>query len=189
MKTLINESVFESFPVLESERLIYRAYKKEDAEGLLNIRSHKDVAKYMDTAIPKCIEDTEKRIEGCIHTFNEHKGITWAITEKSNNQFIGDFGIWRMDKQNARGELGYILHPNFWKKGYMSEAMNTLIRFGFKELKLHSLEANVNINNENSKALLLKFGFKLEAVFRENFYYDGQFLDSEIYCLLESDID
>ncbi|MFT5846074.1 MAG: ribosomal-protein-alanine N-acetyltransferase [Psychroserpens sp.] len=52
----------------------------------------------------------------------------------------------------------------------MTETLNTLIRFGFDDLNLHSYEANVNIKNDNSKALLLKFGFKLEAYFRENFY-------------------
>lgn len=45
----------------------------------------------------------------------------------------------------------------------MSEAFNTLIRFGFNDMNLHRSEANVNTENENSKALLLKFGFKLEA--------------------------
>ena len=142
----------------------------------------------MDTEIPKQIEDTQKRIEGYHNAFNNNEGITWAITEKKSNLHIGDFGIWRIDKQNSRGEIGYILHPDFWGKGYMTETLNTLIRFGFNDLNLHSYSANVNTENENSKALLLKFGFKLEANFRENFYYDGQFLDSEIYCLIKSDL-
>lgn len=189
MESQINEHVFDAFPELESERLLYRAYNKEDAEVLFKMRSHKAVSKYMDTVIPKTSEDTLKRIEGYHKAFEESKGITWAIIEKQSNNHIGDFGIWGIDKKNSRGEIGYILHPDFWGKGYMTEAMNTIIRFGFNTMNLHSYEANVNIENENSKALLLKFGFKLEAYFRESFYYDGQFLDSEIYCLLKSDID
>nr|WP_321226927.1 GNAT family protein [uncultured Psychroserpens sp.] len=188
METQVNEQVFDAFPELESNRLIFRAYKKEDAQALLNMRSHNAVFKYMDTAIPKRVEDTEKRIEGYNNAFYERKGITWTIIEKSSKKPIGDFGIWRIDRQNSRGEIGYILHPDFWGKGYMTEAFNTLIHFGFNDLNLHSYEANVNTENENSKALLLKFGFKLEAHFRENFYYDGQFLDSEIYCLIKSDL-
>ncbi|MEM5563870.1 GNAT family protein [Psychroserpens sp. AS72] len=188
MQTQINEHVFDSFPELESERLFFRAYKKDDAQSLLKLRSHRDVSKYMDTTIPKQIEDTEKKILDYQNAFDEKKGITWTIIEKKSNNPIGDFGIWRIDRQNSRGEIGYILHPDFWGKGFMTEAFNTLIRFGFNNLNLHSYEANVNTENENSKALLLKFGFKLEAYFRENFYYDGQFLDSEIYCLIQSDL-
>jgi ribosomal-protein-alanine N-acetyltransferase len=188
METQINDSIFNTFPKLESERLIFRAYQLKDAQALLKIRSLPAVSKYMDTSIPKCVEDTEKRIEGYEKAFKEKTGIIWAIIEKSSAQLIGDFGIWRIDKQNARGEIGYILHPEYWRKGYMSETISTLIPFGFNHLNLHSYAANVNVDNENSKALLLKFGFKLEAYFRENFYYDGQFLDSEIYCLIRSDL-
>jgi ribosomal-protein-alanine N-acetyltransferase len=188
METQINDSIFYTFPELESERLIFRAYQLEDAQALLNLRSDKNVSKYMDTKIPKHIEDTEKRIEGYQNAFNAYNGITWAIIEKTSNRLIGDFGIWRIDRQNSRGEIGYILHPDSWGKGYMTETLNTLIRFGFNDLNLHSYAANVNTENDNSKALLLKFGFKLEAYFRENFYYDGHFLDSEIYCLIKSDL-
>ncbi|MCK8480456.1 GNAT family N-acetyltransferase [Psychroserpens algicola] len=188
MSTQVNELVFETFPELESERLQFRAYNLNDAKTLLDLRSHQAVSKYMDTAIPTCTEDTEKRIKGYHTAFEECQGITWAIIEKNSGKHIGDFGIWRIDKQNSRGEIGYILHPEYWGKGFMTETLNTLIRFGFRKLNLHSYAANVNTENENSKALLLKFGFKLEAYFRENFYYDGRFLDSEIYCLLESDL-
>ena len=187
-ETNINKSVFDVFPELESERLLFKAYTKKDAQTLLNLRSNKAISKYMDTTIPKRIEDTEQRIEGYIKAFKEEKGITWAIIEKENNTIMGDFAIHHIDKQNSRGEIGYILHPNFWGKGYMTEALTTLINFGFKDLNLHSFSANVNLENVNSKTLLLKFGFKLEALFRENFYYNGQFLDSEIYCLLQSDL-
>jgi ribosomal-protein-alanine N-acetyltransferase len=188
METQINERIFQIFPELESERLFFRAYKKDDAQTLLNLRSDKNISKYMDTAIPRDIEDTEKRIEGYQNAFNENNGITWALIEKTSNTLIGDFGIWQIDRQNSRGEIGYILHPNSWGKGYMTETLDTLIRFGFNDLNLHSYAANVNTENDNSKTLLLKFGFKLEASFRENFYYDGQFLDSEIYCLIKSDL-
>ncbi|WP_460217823.1 GNAT family N-acetyltransferase [Psychroserpens sp. MEBiC05023] len=188
MSTQINNRVFETFPELESKRLLYRAYSLKDAEVLLNLRGNKAVSKYMDTTVPTQIEDTEKRIKDYQTAFSEARGITWALIDKNSEKLIGDFGIWHIDHKNSRGEIGYILHPDFWGKGYMFEAMNTLIRFGFNTINIHSYTANVNVNNDNSKALLLKFGFKLEAYFRENFYYDGQFLDSEIYCLLESDL-
>ena len=133
-ETNINKSVFDVFPELESERLLFKAYTKKDAQTLLNLRSNKAISKYMDTTIPKRIEDTEQRIEGYIKAFKEEKGITWAIIEKENNTIIGDFAIHHIDKQNSRGEIGYILHPNFWGKGYMTEALTTLINFGFQPM-------------------------------------------------------
>lgn len=188
MMHLINETVFKKFPELESERLFFKEYRKEDAASLLYIRSHPKVSKYMDSEILKTVEDSEKRIHNMQQVFKEQNGITWAIRDKETNTLIGDFGVWKLDRQNSRGEIGYVLNPNYWGKGYMKESMIILINFAFNMLNLHSLEANVNPKNENSKKALLKFNFKQEAYFRENYYFDGKFLDSEIYSLLESDM-
>jgi len=189
MNLKINDAVFNDFPVLESERLIFRAYQKSDAPMIFSIRSDKRVMEYMDTIIPKTIEGTEKKIEEIQNSFNEQKGITWAIVEKKSNALIGGFGFWRLDKLHNRAEIGYVLNSSFWGFGFMKETMNTLISFGFNELKLHSIEANVNTENEKSKQLLLGVGFKLEAHFRENYYFEGKYLDSHIYSLLQSDLE
>ena len=183
----INETIFKKFPDLESERLFFKEYQKEDAKSLLYIRSHAQVSKYMDSKIPQIIEDSEKKIGDLQQAFNEGKGITWAIRDKATNSLIGDFGICKLDRQNFRGEIGYVLNPDYWGKGYMKESMITLMNFAFNTLKLHSLEANVNPENENSKKALLKLNFRKEGYFRENYFFNGKFLDSEIYSLLKTD--
>jgi len=70
----------------------------------------------------------------------------------------------------------------------MYETINTVVRFGFENIKLHSTEANVNPANEKSKRVLEKIGFKKEAYFRENYLFNNKFLDSIIYSLLEKDL-
>jgi len=102
---------------------------------------------------------------------------------------VGYFGIWRIERDNCRGEIGYSLDPKYWGKGYMAEAFRTIIPFGFQQLHLHSMEGNINPHNESSRRILLKHGFVKEGYFRENFYFDEKFLDSEIYSLLEKDWD
>jgi len=70
----------------------------------------------------------------------------------------------------------------------MYETINRMVRFGFDEMNLHSIEANVNPANKKSKRVLEKIGFKKEAHFRENYLFNGEFLDSIIYSLLEKDL-
>ena len=89
-----------------------------------------------------------------------------------------------MQKEHYRSEIGYALNPLFQGKGIMQEAMQAIIQYGFEIMKLHSVEANVNPANEASMRLLEKNGFVKEAYFRENYYFDGKFLDSVIYSLL-----
>jgi ribosomal-protein-alanine N-acetyltransferase len=68
----------------------------------------------------------------------------------------------------------------------MSETLITLLQFGFGKLNLHSIEANINPNNNKSKKLLLNIGFRKEALFIENYFHNNKYMNSEVYSLLES---
>jgi ribosomal-protein-alanine N-acetyltransferase len=79
-----------------------------------------------------------------------------------------------------------MIAPEFEGKGLMSEALLAALQYGFGEMKLHSVIADINPSNERSRNLLLKFHFQREAYFRENIFYNGAFIDTEIYTLLKS---
>ena len=79
---------------------------------------------------------------------------------------------------------GYALHPDQQGKGLMQEAMTAVLEYGFKIMKLHSIEANVNPNNLSSIKLLVRNNFVREAYYKENYFFDGKFYDSAIYSLL-----
>jgi len=66
----------------------------------------------------------------------------------------------------------------------MKEAMEVVLNYGFNIMELHSIEANINPVNIASTKILEKNNFVLEAHFKENYYYNGNFLDSYVYSLL-----
>jgi len=181
----INEQVFEKFPELQGERIKLREFSESDAEKLYHIRSKPEVMKYMDSHPEPNPTSVKHRIQEMRLAFSLKLGINWAIEEIRSREMIGYFGIWKIDKDNCRGEIGYALNPVFWQKGYMSETFRLAINFGFDKLHLHSFEANVNPKNENSIKLLIRQGFQKEAYFHENFLFDGKFLDSVVFSLLE----
>ena len=188
MNTKINENIFEKFPILESERLIYREFKKNDKHALFSIRSDFRVMNYMDSPKHVSLQDSINMIENILVSFKEKTGINWAIINKSTDEFIGYLGFWRLIKQHCRAEIGYALKPEFWGKGLMKESFDMLIDFGFNNLQIHSIEADVNPKNIKSIHLLEKKGFRKEAHFRENYLFEGNFLDSLIYSLLEEEV-
>ena len=151
------------------------------------LRSDKDAMKYLDRPIAQTIEDAQTLLNKMTEAANNNTGITWAIQLKENPALIGTIGFWRIDKENHRGEIGYMLRPNFFRMGIATEALNAAVNYAFKHLNFHSIEANINTENDASMRLLEKQGFRKEAHFRENYYYDGKFLDSVIYCLISSD--
>jgi ribosomal-protein-alanine N-acetyltransferase len=188
MKIEMNKSVFERFPKLESERLLFRNILLSDSKDLYLIESNEAVLKYMDKHKMESIRDSEKYIRSCRASYKNGNSIEWGIIEKSSNSFIGYFGFWRIIKEHCRAEIGYSLSPNYWGKGYMTESLKKMLAFGFNKLRLHSIEANVNPNNNKSIKLLEMIGFKKEAYFRENFLFDDKFIDTITYSLLERDL-
>lgn len=188
MQHSINDAVFKAFPLLESDRLLLRSLETGDTDDFFMIRSNKAVMEYMDSKPLASASDAVKAIRENQQLFKEKKGITWAIIEKKENTFLGYFSIWRIERMHARAEIGYALKPSYWGKGYMKEAMNTILWFAFKEANIHSIEANLNPLNTTSEHLLTSIGFKKEATFRENFWFNGAFHDSVIYCLLQTDL-
>jgi ribosomal-protein-alanine N-acetyltransferase len=188
MITEIDKSIFNSFPEFESDRLLFRKFLLSDAKDLLLIRSNDDVMRFMDVIRFESIADAVKMIQSVEESYKKETGINWGIVEKHSNNFIGYFGFWRMIPEHCRAEIGYALKPEYWGKGYMYETINRMVKFGFENIKLHSIEANVNPENERSKKVLEKIGFEKEAYFRENYLFNNQFLDSIIYSLLEKDL-
>ena len=184
---MINKNHFNYFPVLESERLIFRQFNIKDADLIYKLRTNQKVMSFMDNYKHTSLKDSKNFIQKNNTIYANKKGIFWLIELKSTHEKIGDFAFWNINHQHKRGEIGYALLPEYWGKGYMTETLKTILKFGFEELNLHSIEANINPKNDNSRQLLNRIGFKKEAYFKENYYFDGKFIDSEIYSLLESD--
>jgi len=176
---------FTEFPVLTTERLILREHALTDAPALFKMRINEDVMRYIHRERPKTIGDIETFITAFNEGFKQGQHLAWVIALKENpDVMIGSIGYWRTNFENHRAEIGYMLHPAYWRQGIVSEALKATIDFGFKEMKLHSIQANVSPVNNASKEILLKHGFVKEAYFREDHYFNGEFLDSEVYGLI-----
>jgi ribosomal-protein-alanine N-acetyltransferase len=176
---------FSPFPEIKTERLFLRKMTKKDAAEILALRSNENVMEHIDRERTKSIKDAEIFIDRITASLESNNGIMWGITLKENpGTIIGNIGYWRLIKEHYRAEVGYMLHPSFWKKGIMKEALKEIIVYGFNNMNLHSIEANINPDNKASAALLESTGFIKEAYFREDFFFNGIFGDTVIYSIL-----
>ncbi|WP_165958199.1 GNAT family N-acetyltransferase [Segetibacter sp. 3557_3] len=178
---------FSPFPELTTHRLHLRGILPGDDERLFLLRTNDEAMRYLDRYSPKDLNDVHAYIQTIEDGIARNTAIVWAIALKEDPRLIGTIAFHQIDKQNARAELGYMLMPEFWNKGLATEALQKIIGVGFNQFGFHSMIANINPGNEASRKLLLKAGFVKEAYFREDFYFNGRFIDSEIYALLQSD--
>lgn len=177
---------FSPFPVIESERLLLKRITNEDVKEVFELRSNPETMKYIPRPLVKNDEEALAHIALLDENINNNTGINWGITIKGNPKLLGIIGFYRMQPENYRSEIGYMLLPEFHGKGIVPEAVKRLIEYGFKDLKLHSIEAVIAPENIASEKVLQKCGFVKEAHFKESEFYNGKFLDKVIYSLLES---
>lgn len=174
-------------PVLVTERLELKWPELSDARELFEMRSNPDFMKFIGRYPVKELSEAKEYIQRIHDGFEEKKGISWKICEQGTDKFIGYIGFWSIDYNHFRTEIGYGLNPNYQQKGYLTEALNALTNYVFNELGIHSIEANADVQNIATIKLLEKCGFEKEAHFKENFFFDGKFLDSAIYSLVKKD--
>lgn len=176
---------FKPFPNLVSERLTFRQLTTKDAKAVLELRSNPETMKYIPRPLLTNIEEALLHINMISDKIEANIDINWAVTEKNSDNCIGIMGFYRTKPENYRTELGYMILPKYHNKGYVSEAVNTLLDFAFNILNFHSIEAIIDPKNIPSEKVLLKNGFVKEAHLVENEFYNGQFIDTVIYSLLK----
>jgi [ribosomal protein S5]-alanine N-acetyltransferase len=172
------------FPTLRTPRLLLRRITAADAPALRELRSDEEVLRFIGREPTATLEEALALLERIEASLVKNEGIMWGLARPDDEaRMIGTCGLWRLDPENHRAEIGYLLHPSCWGKGLMSEALTAACHYGFEQLHLHSIEATVDPRNAASIRALERQGFEREALFRENLLFRGQFLDSAVYTL------
>lgn len=160
----------DTFPVLETERLILRDLTHEDAPAIFRNFSDPDVAKWF---FEKPLTDIDQA-RGFIDLFNEEfkkgKGLTWALVTKDEGACIGTCGYGEIELGD-RSEIGFDLAKDRWGKGLMTEALRPVIEYGFDVLGLSNIEAHSYSANTRAIRLLEKMGFHLDKISEDSHYY------------------
>ena len=107
-----------------------------------------------------------------------------AITLPDTGQLIGNAGIRIKTAGGHEADIGYELDPQHWGRGYASEAVRALVRFGFEELHLHRISAHCLAENVASARVLEKLGMRLEGRLRDSEHFKGRYWDTLHYAML-----
>lgn len=107
-----------------------------------------------------------------------------GIFLRESGRHIGNIKLGPVVERHKRAELGYLIGDRgSWNKGYASEAIREVVRYGIRELDLEKLTAGIYENNIASAKALLKAGFKFEARIPSHVVCNGRRIASELYGL------
>jgi ribosomal-protein-alanine N-acetyltransferase len=141
------ESAFTRFPVLTTERLTLRKLRISDAKTLYPLYSDTEAMKYYGHAHHQRLEDTEALLKRLEERYQAHEGIRWGVTLHGDDTVLGTCSLHHFDLGHRHVETGYDLHPAYWGKGIMKEAMIAVLSYSFHELDMHRIEAIIDIEN------------------------------------------
>ena len=148
----------------------------EDAQEIFALRSSDEINKYLDRPKANTPDDALSFINTIINGIAKNEAIFWVVTPKGEARFLGSICLWRISREEAKAEIGYELLPENHGKGIMQEVIPRVIQFGFEEMTLQIIEAELSPRNLKSVRLLEKNNFKLAEMKEEN-------SDSVVYAL------
>lgn len=178
---------FETFPVLETERLILRELRPDDAEAVMVIRGDYQVTKYNTGEAYEFLWQAQDLIAGIAVEYAQKREIRWGMTLKPRDTVIGLCGFNYWSRRDHRASIGYDLAHAYWGQGIMPEALRAILHFGFQQMGLNRIEADTSLYNTNSQQVLRKLGFQQEGHQREQYYENGSYHDLLLFSLLKNE--
>jgi ribosomal-protein-alanine N-acetyltransferase len=172
---------------LNTKRLLLRPLRESDAPAYFSIRSDPTVMRYGSTLPMASLDVAVARIARGISEMQSGLHLCLGLERVEDSALIGSCSLFNLDEQCRRAEIGYEMHRDAWGNGYMHEALLALLEYGFSDMALNRVEADVHPDNVGSAKSLERLGFKKEGHLKERWIVGDEISDSLIYGLLLSD--
>lgn len=159
--------------VIETERLILKAFHISEAPYFYELNSNPNVLKYTGDVAFKSVSEAEHFIVHYDHyqTFGFGR---WSVIEKSQSQFLGWCGLKRIDTET---DIGFRFFEHEWNKGYATESAKACLEYGFDILKLEKIIARASLQNISSLKVINKLSLRYwktedyDGIPETHFYY------------------
>ncbi|GAA0355176.1 GNAT family N-acetyltransferase [Bacillus horti] len=181
------EKIFANLPALETDRLLLRHMTRKDVHDMFEYTSDPEISLYTTWHAHQSINDTMRFIEHNLSLQEKQQVHEWAIVEKKSRKMIGTCGYVWWKPQHHIAEIAYAIARPLWGKGFMSEAVQAVLKFGFEQMELNRIEARCMLGNVGSERVMQKAGMTFEGILREQMYAKEQFHDLKLYAILKRD--
>ncbi len=176
------------FPLPETERLLLRRFKPDDAAHLFRYRSNPDVARYQGW-IPQSEDDAASfiRSQAAVEPDTPGSWFQSGICLKGQGTLIGDLGLHFPADDRHQAEFGISLDPAHHGQGYANETLRAAMSYLFASLGKHRVFCSVDPRNHASVAMARRLGMRQEAHFVKSRWFKGEWVDDVVFGLLKSE--
>lgn len=172
-------------PEIKTNRLLLRRFTEKDIPAACSYVSSRENTKYM-----MCGVQTEEEYRAYIRfSAKDENYYIFAVTEKETGKLIGTADLGLID-DDTQAEIGWVIHRDYWNKGYCTEVGRALLSFAFDGLDLRRVIAHCDVENIGSWRVMEKIGMRREGCFvegRRPYDYDPYYHSSEYSYAIMSD--
>ncbi len=179
--------VFRDLPQLTADRVILKKVSMQDAWDMYDYASMEDTARYLLWTPHLNIDESRGLIDWLTKQYRKGVYADWGVYHRDTMRLIGTVGFAHIDQPNDRAEVGYVLSPRYWGRGYMGEAVERLMYLAFYKLQINRLELRIMEGNTNSCRFAEHHGYKLEGRGVNELLVKGSYRTILHYALLRDE--
>lgn len=164
MKKEVVLHIFAKTVQFTSYRLLFRKLNKKDAADMYDYARRAEVTRYLLWREHPDLAYTKRYLAYAESCYRAGTFFDFAVVDRASARMIGTCGFTKFDFSNDSAEIGYVFHPDYWNRGIATEAVSTVMRYGFETLGLHRIEAKYMKDNLASRRVMEKCGMTFEGI-------------------------
>lgn len=174
---------------IETKRLFLRKVTIGDSEAIFNNwAKDPENTKYVNWKAHKSINETKEIVNLWISEYKSKSCYRWIIELKETKEVIGGIDVVMLLEELECCEIGYILSKRFWNKGIMTEALHEVLKYLFKKVGFHRIQAKHDVDNPASGRVMEKNGLKYEGVLRKFIKNNKDiWVDTAMYSIIDNE--
>lgn len=173
---------------IETPRLILRRAVPSDAQPMFdNWASDPEVTRFLTWPTYETVETAVRWIGILQENYGKPDNYNWMIELRELHQPIGSIGVVGCSDAVGKAEIGYCIGKKWWHRGIMTEAVQAVVDFLFREVGVNRVEARHDTNNPHSGDVMKKCGMQYEGTSRAADRNNQGICDMATYAILRSE--
>ena len=177
------------FPMerLLTPRLILRRMEMNDARDIYEYGRDREVARFVLWDAYTSVSEARAYVRSMQRKYRLGEPASWCIEHRSTGRVIGTIGYMWYQRDHNSAEVGYSLARDMWNQGIMTEALDCVLDYSFEQMQIHRIEAQHEVLNPASGAVMRKCGMEKEGRLRGRLLNKGKYVDVDLYAGLRED--
>ena len=178
---------FSDLPTLYTKRLVLRRFRNDDVCDVNEYSSKEEVPEFLMWSPHLNLKETQGYLDYMMKRYRKGIHSDWAIVLQGSGKVIGNCGFTSVDLVNNCCELGYVLSSDYWGKGLMDEAFESMLSEVFCRLDVHRVILRILDGNVHSSAFAERHGFRSEGTETDALLVKGKYRTVHHYAMLSSE--